>query len=263
MTKENSTLRSGAVWQRGHRGGIIPVHRALSRFVLHPSDLITSFLLALGFCLAWVLLLSPVCRFWRYVLFTGLHYLPLRAELGTTPHWLTSYIHFDVPYLRIDSALPSAPLWWLVTVATGFILAVSYLLPPNEIPFAYLLRLLVALQATSLLYFAIMPANFPHTASGYMESVATFGLALISAVPALFGATYFIFNFGLPKKAFLTLITMCHLALFMPLQMLLHGLVLQISVVFMPVIYIAFSIGLDVLIIIAFYSWGMSWNFVD
>jgi hypothetical protein len=86
---------------------------------------------------------------------------------------------------------------------------------------------------------------------------------LIAIVPGLFGVTYFIFNFGLLKKAFLTLITMCHLTLFLPLQILLHGLVLQISVMFMPLLYIVFAVSLDILIIIAFYSWGMSWNFIE
>jgi len=51
-------------------------------------------------------------------------------------------------------------------------------------------------------------------------------LALISSVPGLFVATYFIFNFGITKKAFLTLVAMSHLVLFMPLVMLLQGLLL-------------------------------------
>jgi hypothetical protein len=251
------------VWQRGHRGGIIPVHRALSRFLLHPSNLITSSLVALGFGFAWLVLLSNVCRFWKLVFVIGLRYLPLGAELDTTSHWVTPYIHFDLPYLRVTGALPSTPVWWLTTAATALLLLLSYLLPFTLVPLAYLLRLLVAVQATSLLYFAITPANFPHSASGYMESLANFALALISSVPGLFGATYFIFNFGITKKAFLTLVTMSHLVLFMPLVMLLQALLLQISVMFMPLLYILFSIGPAILIIIAFYSWGMSWNFVE
>jgi len=49
-----------------------------------------------------------------------------------------------------------------------------------------------------------------------------------------------------------TINTMSHLVLFMPLVMLLHGLLLQISVMFMPVLYILFWIGPAILNVIAF-----------
>ncbi len=54
---------------------------------------------------------------------------------------------------------------------------------------------------------------------------------------------------------------MGHLTLFVPLQILLQTVVLQKSVLFMPVLYIVFGLPVDVLIILAFYSWGMSWSF--
>jgi hypothetical protein len=73
--------------------------------------------------------------------------------------------------------------------------------------------------------------------------------------------TYYIFDFGLLKKAFLTAVTMVHLALFLPLQVLLQALFLQKTVLFMPVLYIIFGMPVNILIIIAFYSWGMTWSF--
>jgi hypothetical protein len=63
------------------------------------------------------------------------------------------------------------------------------------------------------------------------------------------------------KKAFLTAITMIHLALFLPLQVLLQALILQKTVLFMPVLYIIFGMPINILIIIALYSWGMTWFF--
>jgi len=36
---------------------------------------------------------------------------------------------------------------------------------------------------------------------------------------------------------------------------------LQKTVLFMPVLYIIFGMPLNILIIIAFYSWGMTWFF--
>jgi hypothetical protein len=52
---------------------------------------------------------------------------------------------------------------------------------------------------------------------------------------------------------------MIHLSLFFPLQVLLQAIILQKTVLFMPLLYIVFGMPLDVTIIIAFYSWGMSW----
>jgi len=63
------------------------------------------------------------------------------------------------------------------------------------------------------------------------------------------------------KKAFLTAVTMAHLALFLPLQVLLQALLFQNTVLFMPVLYIIFGMPVNILIIIAFYSWGMTWFF--
>jgi len=129
------------------------------------------------------------------------------------------------------------------------------------IPVMYLLRGILVVPGTALVYFALLPARFPHTPDSYMEGLVTAGIALISTVPLLFGLTYYIFDFGLLKKAFLTAITMTHLALFLPLQILLQALFLQKTILFMPVLYIVFGMPVNILIIIAFYSWGMTWFF--
>jgi hypothetical protein len=49
--------------------------------------------------------------------------------------------------------------------------------------------------------------------------------------------------------------------MFVPLQVLVHALVLQKSLLFMPVLYIIFGLPVDILVVIAFYSWGMTWPF--
>lgn len=52
-----------------------------------------------------------------------------------------------------------------------------------------------------------------------------------------------------------------HLTVFVPFQVLLQALVLEKSILYMPVLYIIFAVPVDILIIIAFYSWGMTWSF--
>ncbi len=246
---------------RGHRGGVIRMHRALAHFRLSPMNLVTAIFLFALFSLIWLVFLPTLCHFWTRVLVLGIRVLPLRGELGLAHHHVTTLISFDVPYVRMEPVLPSPLAWWLTCIVTLALFAVSFFLSDNLIPVVYLLRGILLVPATALLYFIFLPARFPHTPDSYMEGLVTAGIALISMIPLLFGLTYYIFDFGLLKKAFLTAITMTHLALFLPLQVLLQALFLQKTVLFMPVLYIIFGMPVNILMIVAFYSWGMTWSF--
>ena len=237
------------------------MHRALAHFRLGLMNLITAIFLFVFFLSLWLLLLPRVCRFWNRVLTFGIRFLPLRAEIGVAEHHLTHFIRFDIPYPRMEPVPPSAEVWWLTLAATLALFAASFLLPARLIPIIYLLRGILLVPTTALLFFFLLPARFPHTPDSYMQGLVTAGIALISIVPLLFGLTYYIFDFGLLKKAFLTTVTMVHLVLFLPLQVLLQALFLQKTVLFMPVLYIIFGMPVNILIIIAFYSWGMTWFF--
>jgi hypothetical protein len=260
-TESDDAKLANTVRTRGHRGGVIRMHRALAHFRLNPMSLVTAIFLFVFFTSIWLVLLPRICCFWNRVLALGIRLLPLRAELGLAQHHLTPFIGFDIPYLRLEPVPPSPQTWWLTLVATLALLAVSFLLPSRLIPVMYLLRGILLVPATALAYFAILPARFPHTPDSYMQGLVTAGIALISIIPLLFGLTYYIFDFGLLKKALLTALTMIHLALFLPLQVLMQALFLQKTVLFMPVLYIIFGMPINILIVIAFYSWGMSWFF--
>ncbi len=246
---------------RGHRGGVIPMHRALAHFRLGTMNLITATFLFIFFSCAWLVLLPKVCHLWTRILASGIHFLPLRAELGLAGHRWSPFLGLNIPYLRMEPVLPSAQIWWLSCAVTLLILVVTYFLPKRLIPVIYLARGVLLVQGIALLYFAFIPARFPHTPDSYLAGFLTSGIGLISLIPLLFGLTYYIFDFGLLKKALLTSITMAHLTLFLPFQVLLQGLVLQKTVLFMPVLYIVFGMPVDVLLVICFYSWGMTWSF--
>jgi hypothetical protein len=246
---------------RGHRGGIIIMHRALAHFTLKPVNLLSAISLFLLFSGVWLIELPRTCALWSQILAAGIRYLPLHADLLLAERHITSYLTLEIPYLDMDAVPPSLSIWWLTCGVTVLLFAVTFFFPNRWIPVVYLVRGVSLVQVTALVYFALFPAAFPHSPASYMGGLSTYGLALISIVPCLFGLTYYIFDFGLPKKAFLTIVTMAHLTLFMPFQILLQGLVLQGTILFMPLLYIVFGIPIDVLLIIAFYSWGMSWPF--
>jgi hypothetical protein len=244
---------------RGYRGGVITMHRALTTFVIEPLDLITSGLLVLIILFAWIVSLPRLCRMWQFVLADGMKVLGLHTELGVTQHQITPYIRFGIPYLRMTGIAPDAQTWWLTAAAVASLFAASFFFPKKLIPITYLLRAILFIQFTGLLFFLVMPARFPHTPNSYMEGLVGYAIALISFVPILFGLTYYIFDFGIFRKALLTAMTMGHLSLFLPLQILLQAMILEKSVLYMPPLYIVFGLPVEVLIILAFYSWGMSW----
>jgi len=236
------------------------MHRALNHFRLGPMNLAASVALLVVFSTIWLSLLPRVCRFWSGALATGIRLLPLHARLDLADrnfHVLTLHI----PYLRMEPVLPSLGVWSLTALVSLLLFAATYFLPSRLKPVIYIVRGVVLVHASALIYFALWPASFPHTPDSYMQALVIAIAAIISIIPLLFGLTYYIFDFGLAKKALLTALTMAHLTLFLPLQVLLQALVLQQTVLLMPVLYIVFGMMIDVLIIIGFYSWGMTWSF--
>lgn len=245
---------------RGHHGGLISMHRALARFVLEPLDLVLSILLVLLFSLVWLALLPAVCKLWQAIFETGTRLLALNSEIGLREQHFTPYVRFIIPYPRMEDIGPDTETWWLTAAAVLVLFFASLLIPKKFLPLTYVLRVVLLVQASALLYFVLAPGRFPHTPDSYMEGLVSYGIVLISFVPALFGLTYYMFDFGLIRKSVLTALTILHLSLFIPLQVLLQAFVLHNTVLFMPLLYIVFGIPVDILIIIAFYSWGMSWR---
>ena len=236
------------------------MHRALTHFRLGPMNLAASVALLLFFSWIWLLLLPSLCRFWRGCLMFGLQSLPLHGSLEIAQHRFHFY-QLNIPYLRIYSVLPDLWTWTLACGITLGLFVGTFWLPKTLVPLIYLVRGILLVHASSLFYFALWPVNFPHTPDSYMEALVESGIGLITIVPILFAFTYYIFDFGLWKKVLLTALTMTHLTLFLPFQVVFQALVLQRTILFMPLLYIVFGMPLNVLLIIAFYSWGMTWPF--
>jgi hypothetical protein len=249
-----------AIRFRGHRGGVIPMHRALSHFRIGTLDVVTSILIFVFFFALWVMLVPWVCRFWTQIFAFALSRLPLRARLELASYQLKLFQLF-VPCLRMEPVFPNLRVWSLSCVGTLLLFFATFLLPRRWLPLVYLGRTILFVNASALVYFALLPASFPHTPNSYLEGLVTASLGLISVIPALFALTYYIFDFGLLKKTALTFVTMSYLVVFIPFQVLLQALVLQKSLLFMPVLYIIFTVPVDILIIISFYSWAMTWSF--
>jgi len=245
---------------RGHRGGVISMHRALTHFRLGPMNVTTSISVFLLFSYIWIVALPWLCWLWSRALTAGLAVLPLNARMEVSDHNLR-LLRLRIPYLRMEPVLPDLQTWSLTCAVTLLLFAGTFFISKKLMPVIYLSRGILLIQASSLIYFAMWPTRFPHTPESYMEALITAGIGLISVIPLVFGFTYYIFDFGLLRKAALTAMTMLHLTVFLPFQVLVQAMVLQKTVLFMPVLYIVFGMPVQVLIIIAFYSWGMTWSF--
>jgi hypothetical protein len=252
-----------AIRRRGWRGGIITPHRAFVRIRLKPARIAESVGLAAVGTAVWIALLPIIGRFWGELFaFWGAH-LGLRSAVILVPQGWGSHIHFALPCFGLSAGAASGLAWWITGAVTLLGFAASFLLNDEALPWAYLIRAFCLLQATSLAYFAIASARFPHDLPGYTVSMLVFSCILIGLVPVLYAFTYYLLDFSLAQKASLTFVTMAHLTLFVPHQYLLHVYLLHGSVLFMPLLYFVFGPFLDILAFIGFYSWGMSWHSSD
>lgn len=248
---------------RGWRGGLIKPHRAFARLQLTRGRLIQSIGLALLGTACWIALLPTVGRFWGHILaFWGAR-LELKSEVILVPQGWGRYIHFALPCFGLAAGPASGTAWWITTGVTVLALIASYLLAEEALPWAYLIRAFCLLQVTALGYFVVASAHFPHDLPSYTVSMLVFSCILIGLVPVLYAFTFYLLDFSLAQKIFLTLVTIAHLVLFVPQQYMLHVYLVHASVLFMPVLYFVFGPFLDILAFIGFYSWGMSWHTPD
>jgi hypothetical protein len=147
---------------RGHRGGVITMHRALTHFRLGALNVVASISLFLFFSYIWVISLPALCHFWSHCLALALRFLPLRGTLEIATHRFTQSYRLDVPYLRIYSVLPDLLTWSLTCGICLLLFAATYFLPKRLAPILYLSRGILLVQATALFYFALWPLHFPH-----------------------------------------------------------------------------------------------------
>lgn len=246
---------------RGNRGGIIPMHRALTRLKFGAAEMLSSVGLATVTISAWVLCLPSVCLFWKRIFVIGRRFLPLECQVRTNLYHSDFGLSVLLPYFAINPLMPSPHLWAITCIVVIATFAGTFVFSPKLIPVVYLVRCALFVQASALVYFAIVPAQFPYVPADYLEGFLASGATFTALVPLLFLLTYYIFPFPFLKKASLTLLTVVYLTIFFPVQVMLHALILRASILFMPVLYLVLGIPLDVFIVVAFYAWGMTWEF--
>lgn len=259
MKPRRAYTRRPPYW--GSASTFLHQHRAMARLTTRRLRLSRALTLALCLTGGWLFALRSVGVLWGYVLAFGKEALALPGRLMMVYQPLWKHITIAIPYLDLPAAVPGPKLLLATGTATLTAFGATYFISRKRVPLIYFLRAVLLIQATALAYFALGPGGFPYTLADYLRGLTTASLCVLSLVPLVLGLTYYILDFNLLQKLFLTACIMGHLAAFIPLQYLAQAALLHHgSLLFMPVLYFLFGIPLNVMIFIAFYGWGMSWK---
>lgn len=246
--------------RRGVRGGLIPQHRAMVGLRLTPT-IAFELLLVPALVAGAVLLLFPeLLALWQDFFRVGARALRLPGQIETTVVTLLGGLTVALPQFTVQAAWPTR---MQLLGHAGLVLGIglmSFALPRRLYPGALLLRALAILHATSVAFFFVGSRPFPYPLPQYATDFLLCGLVVLAVAPFLLGLTFFIFGVPLVEKLLLSALLLVHLAVLLPLQLLLHVYVaVRASIVVLPLLFIAFGLLLDVTVFVALYGWGMSW----
>jgi hypothetical protein len=145
-------------------------------------------------------------------------------------------------------------------LTVGMLIA-SFMVSPLRVPLRYALRVIGAMQLSSLLFFFYFPKDFPYSMTDYLSAIITMDLVFIVIIPWILGTTYFVFDFKLYQKFLAYFMVITYFLIEVPFHIFFHALVLQYStMVIAPVLYAIFGLSLQVFLFMALYSWAMSWE---
>lgn len=245
----------------GWRGGQILRHRGLRIMPHERTRLISS--LALGpLGTALVLLLIPlvilpawsvVDRLWCQAL-PGLSIVRMAYRLPWDKTWV-------IPVLNLTAAAPSPLAMGAAIGVVLLLLAIALWSRSNHLPTAFFCYSVAVVMTIGLLAFTPILGPFPYDLIGYTQSMLVAGLVLMAAVPLLLMLIYFPLDFPFLNKVFLLSCVLLWLTLALPAQFALQGVLIKdLSLAAMPPLFLFMGLLLDVMGVVAIYSWGMSWR---
>jgi hypothetical protein len=246
---------------RGHLGGAIAQHRAISRLHLPLQRLWVGLVLAIGLT-ALLLVLRPwVAQAWAVEIVWWLRALELPGHFDVQGRGGDGVLALAVPFIDVQLAAPNGwvPVWHGL-VALGVWWAAGRMSDAAK-PVAYLLRFAVLIHGASVLFFIFWPASFPHSVDLHTGSGLRQAWHLMLLAPWIHFATYYLFPFALWQRTLVTVLSWLFLFALTPLQYALHvALVQHMGLLVMPLLHLLFGVMLDIIGFVAIYGWAMGWN---
>lgn len=247
--------------RRGVRGGIIPRHRAMAGLRIPRRTILLATGLALASSAAAFLSLAPLAEAWARLFEALLTPLGIPGGVAMQFTGFPGGYAIPTPYFLAGAPEPGVLTWRVLAAVTAGLVLLSLALPERFTPLRYFLRFIALLQAVSLGYFALAPAgSFPYTLASYSGGLLAAAQVVLVLLPLLLGLTFHVFDISWGRKLLLTLLLLGHLAVFIPLQALVHAwLIVHGSLALLPPLFLVFGLLLHVMVFVAFYGWGMSW----
>lgn len=246
---------------RGHRGGFIPMHRALYHLDVDAPRLAASALVVVAFVGGWALAWPFVARLWAGTGRVLLEILGIEASTAIVTREFVAGITLDVPRFAAAAGYPDTTQWFVGLGVTAVLLLSPVFLGDRWRPLAYGMRLLAAVQISSQLVFALFPTAFPYDVGGMTEVSMLANLFVIGLVPLVMGIAYFPLSHGFAQRLAAVALPMVHLTVAVPLLYVGHAWILHHgSLLWMPLLFWAFGLPLSVFSIVSLYGWASSWD---
>lgn len=241
-------------------GRRIAIHRSIHRLPFPQQRFAVLLLLPALFNLATWWAGDHISAGWHALFEFWVEKLELPATVTLTSSSHTVEIS-NLPSLNLPSIFPGTWTWWLALILTLMSLLLGHRLPERFLPLRYFIYFVAFIQITALAFFATRPRAFPYSSQGYIETSLATGVAFMFVIPWVHALIYYIFDFSLPRKAWLTLLSLAFIAIALPFQVMVHAYLLtKFSLLLLPLLYFVFSVLPLVLACIGLYSWAMSWR---
>jgi hypothetical protein len=181
------------------------------------------------------------------------------AHVTTTNPMPDSFTLLPDFVVTAPTLLPTLGIWWLTVLVCLAVWGYSMWLARERLPLIYFLRLVVLVQASSLVFFYMWPDSLPTTVANFLADVFRQSAGLMLLVPALFALTLCLFALPWWAKYGGIAAALLFTTLFVPLQAACEAWILQIGgILFMPTLYLFCGLLPQVVALMGIYSFALS-----
>ncbi len=118
------------------------------------------------------------------------------------------------------------------------------------------LRALCLIHLSACLFFIWAPASFPYSISKHLQALMDLGYGFMWVIPPMLALGWGLLKVPVWQKVLVPCGVLAYFALMLPHKLLLQAWLLeQLSILFMPVLFLCFGSLLDLWIFVALYAW--------
>ena len=259
MIKNELTKKMIQLRHTSHRGSVINPHHSLFKIQFTPEILASMILIPILFNILEITYIDTITILWEqiFVFFTDMLDLHVLVKVK---HTTILFKNVSIHYPALSAQTPTLIEMIIAACILPLLCYIALSLPDRYIPISYILYLISFILFTSLFYFSLSHPTHFNLGKNIVGNLKVC-LQLLFIIPWMLGFTYNIFPFSLARKLLLTTITVLYFIILYPFQFMLYAaLIYKFSLLYLAPIHFIFTVFFDVMIFIALYAWGMSWE---